>query len=175
MRRKMWNFIYSKFKENEIQTPKLISQLAACLSLFKPVLGFYCRICASPWRRMTQILKNRDSVIVFFDYFRPVLHSAWLTGGRMWPNLPDNSTIKHWLLITYLNKSAATLTSAVTALIILPFLKENTLHVLKSIKCVSKRPSPCLCASFLKTHLHRGFLLLWVFSLWQSVRGKKQS
>ncbi len=44
MRIKMWNFIYSKFKENEIQRLKLIWQIGVCLSLFAPALGFSCYI-----------------------------------------------------------------------------------------------------------------------------------
>lgn len=50
MRIKMWNFIYSKFKENEIQTLKLISQLGACLSSFKNLFwNFPFMSCREAW------------------------------------------------------------------------------------------------------------------------------
>lgn len=48
----------------------LISQLGACLSLFKSVFGFYCHIFMSPQRDMTQtlntrLLDNRSSPTLF--------------------------------------------------------------------------------------------------------------
>ncbi len=101
---KMWNFIYSKFKENEIQSLKLISQLGASLSLFKSLLGFF-------------IVERHDSDILT-SLLQIILAVSCKVQGKIYRNeykdvdatvnLHANSIIKtedkYWSLIS-LNKS----------------------------------------------------------------------